>query len=59
MLDGEVYVFHGDERLCLACAQLRGLLSLEPKSLRDSVISLAYEGMPNPSDYDVEIINAR
>jgi hypothetical protein len=36
LLDGEVYLFHGDERLCLACAERRGLLSSEPKVLRRS-----------------------
>jgi hypothetical protein len=53
--DGELYVFHGDERLCLACAQRRGLLSYEPKPLRESVVYLDYEGLQNPSDYDVEM----
>lgn len=33
LLDGEVYVFHGDERLCLACAERRGLLAYEPRGL--------------------------
>jgi hypothetical protein len=55
LLDGELYVFHGDERLCLACAQRRGLLAFEPKPLRETVIPFAYEGQPNPSDYDVEV----
>ncbi|WP_435021827.1 hypothetical protein TA3x_002581 [Tundrisphaera sp. TA3] len=33
LLDGEIYVHHGDERLCLACAERRGLLAYEPKGL--------------------------
>lgn len=33
LLDGEVFVFHGDERLCLACAERRGLLAFEPRTL--------------------------
>ena len=33
LLDGEVFVYHGDERLCLACAERRGLLAYEPKGL--------------------------
>lgn len=37
LLDGEVFVYHGDERLCLACAERRGLLCHEPKGLRESV----------------------
>ena len=34
LLDGEIYVYHGDERLCLACADRRGLLSHEARGLR-------------------------
>ena len=34
LLTGEIYLFHGDERICLACAERRGLLSFEPKGLR-------------------------
>lgn len=36
LLDGELFLFHGDERLCLACAERRGLLSYEPKGLREA-----------------------
>lgn len=35
LLDGEVYLFTSEERLCLACAERRGLLSYQPKGLRD------------------------
>ena len=35
LLDGEIYLHHGDERLCLACAERRGLLSYAPKGLRE------------------------
>ena len=33
LLDGEVYVYNGDERICLACAVRRGLLSFEARGL--------------------------
>ena len=36
LLDGEIYLRRGDERLCLACAERLGLLSFEPKLLRSS-----------------------
>jgi hypothetical protein len=36
LLDGEVYLVRGDEKLCLACAERRGLLSYEPRTLRES-----------------------
>lgn len=37
LLDGEVYLFNNEERLCLACAERRKLLSYKPKGLRDPV----------------------
>jgi|GEM_PF-1367354 len=33
--DGEIFLQRGDERLCLACAERRGLLSYAPKELRE------------------------
>jgi hypothetical protein len=57
LLDGELYVYHGDERLCLTCAERRGLLSREPKPLRESVILYDFGGSPDPSDYDVEFLD--
>lgn len=43
--DGEVYLQRGDgeERLCLACAERRGLLSLEPKGLREPLGSFIFD----------------
>jgi hypothetical protein len=35
LLDGEIYLTRGDEKLCLACAERRGLLSYEPRTLRE------------------------
>ena len=35
LLEGEIYVARGDEKLCLACAERRGLLSFEPRALSD------------------------
>ena len=42
LLDGEVYLHHGDERLCIACAERRGLLTHAAKGLR-------------PMEYDADI----
>ena len=41
----ELFVFRGDERLCIPCAERRGLISHEPKGLRDPVgpIELDFE----------------
>src|SRR4051812_9520663 len=49
LLDGEIYVHHGDERLCLACAERRGLLSYEPRGLRTTVLTLEVTVGPDPS----------
>ena len=43
LLDGEVFVNKGDERICFACAERRGLLSFEAKHLRPSIASLNHE----------------
>jgi hypothetical protein len=40
LLDGEIYLIRDGERLCLSCAARRGLISLEPKALRDSIVSV-------------------
>jgi hypothetical protein len=33
ILDGEIYLYNDDERLCFACAQRRGLISDQPRGL--------------------------
>jgi hypothetical protein len=33
--DGEIYLHQADERICLACATRRGIISREPRRLRD------------------------
>ena len=50
LLDGEVYLSHGDERLCLACAERRGLLSYQPKGLKPPPPHLALDTDPDPDD---------
>jgi hypothetical protein len=35
LLDGEIYLTRGDEKLCVACAERRGLLAYEPRTLRE------------------------
>src|SRR5262245_55140298 len=46
LLDGEVYLYRGDERLCLPCAARRGLLSFEPRQLRETVITIEDIDLP-------------
>ena len=50
LLDGEIYLVRGDEKLCLACAERRGLLSYEPRTLGELVmISAGNPDAPSPS----------
>ena len=49
LLDGEIYVFHGDERLCLACAERRGLLTFEPRRLGIPLVALDQATDPESS----------
>jgi hypothetical protein len=43
LYDGEIYLQHGDERLCLACAERRGLIAYEPRGLRESLGSVEFD----------------
>ena len=40
LLDGEVFLQRDDERLCMACACRRGLISNEPRRLKESLVLL-------------------
>jgi hypothetical protein len=37
LLDGELYLHHGDEKFCLSCASRRGIISYEPRLLRNPI----------------------
>jgi hypothetical protein len=37
LLDGELFLHHGDERLCLSCAVRRGIVAFEPRRLRNPI----------------------
>ncbi len=47
LLEGEIYFYHGTERLCAACAGRRGLLSHAARPLREPLetIDLDAEGL--------------
>lgn len=53
LLDGEVYVFQGEEKLCLPCAERRGLIVFEPRPLREQMAGLDVEASDLSSGYDV------
>ena len=53
LLDGEVFLVRDGERLCLSCATRRGLISFEPKQLREGIASVPadLEAMPLELDW--------
>ena len=53
LLDGEVYVVHGDERICLACAARRGLFSHDARGLGGEVLSSFDLDGPHGSQFDL------
>lgn len=57
--DGEIILLRGDERLCMACAERRGVLAFTPKALRevqsDGAIALENPTAPIPIEFDLEL----
>lgn len=50
---GEIYLHRGDEKLCLACARRRNLLTTSARQLqRESILSAANLD-PNSPEYDL------
>ena len=52
LLDGEIYLTRERERLCFSCASRRGLISYEPKRLRDSIASVPADLEAIPLELD-------
>src|SRR5277367_1479624 len=52
LLDGEVFLVRDDERLCLACASRRGLISFEAKQLREAIAALPADVDAMPLELD-------
>ena len=50
---GEVFVFLGDEKLCLPCACRRNLFAVQPRLLRDPPRGLAVEVGDEPSAFEL------
>jgi hypothetical protein len=57
LLDGEVFLVRDGERLCLACASRRGLISFEPKQLRDAIVSVPADLEAMPLELDWRDVN--
>jgi hypothetical protein len=52
--DGELVVYSPEEKLCAACAQRRGLLTDEPRLLRESTHG-GLPGLVDPAEYDLVV----
>ena len=52
LLDGEVFLSNEEERLCFSCASRRGLISYEPKRLRESLASVPADLEAIPLELD-------
>jgi hypothetical protein len=52
LLEGEMFLVRDGERLCLTCASRRGLISFEPKQLRDSIVSIPVDLEALPLELD-------
>lgn len=53
LLDGELYVFHGDEKLCLPCAERRGLVVFTSQPLRQQMAGLDVEAPAEDGGYEL------
>ena len=53
LMDGEIYVFHGEEKLCLPCAERRGLIVFEARPLREQMAGIDIEATSESSEYDL------
>ncbi len=54
LLDGEVMVQRGDEKLCLPCAERRGLLTFLPRPLRDQMAGRDFEVTETVEEYEIK-----
>ena len=54
LLDGEIYFYHGTERLCPACAGRRGLLSHAARPLREPLEAIDLDAAERASEFDLD-----
>jgi hypothetical protein len=55
LYDGEVFLRRADERLCLACAERRGLLSFAPRALRESLGAVEFGVEDSASEIEIRL----
>lgn len=54
LLDGEIYFYRGEEKICLPCATRQGLLDNVPRILRDPTRGLDVDAPPDVDDYRLQ-----
>ena len=54
LLDGEFVVSRADEKLCLPCAERRGLVTFLPRTLRQEMAGVEIEPTGDDSGYDLK-----
>ena len=54
LLEGEIYFYHGIERLCAACAGRRGLLSQAARALREPPETFDLDADELTSEFDLD-----
>ncbi len=54
LYDGELMVNRGDERLCIPCAERRGLITFAPRPLRDQVGGLEISAEDASEGYELK-----
>ncbi len=53
LLEGEIYFYHGTERLCAACAGRRGLLSHAAKPLREPLETIDIDAVGPAAEFEL------
>ena len=53
LVEGEVVVSRGEEKLCVPCAERRGLLTFLPRPLRDQMAGVDIEMTKSVGEYEV------
>ena len=54
LLDGELLIHRGDEKLCLPCAERRGLLTFTPRPLREQMAGIEIPADEDATGYDLK-----
>jgi hypothetical protein len=57
IFDGEIFLYRSDERICMACATRRGVITHEPKSLREPWVPLEFDTANIPIAFELNMVD--